>query len=188
MRIKREDIYALVKEKMSEKRFNHVLGVVDTAVHLAKMHHIDVNSADIAALIHDVSKEQPLQQTAGLLRIAGLESYLEHSDKVWHAPMGALFSKEVFGIEDEDVLNAVRYHTTGRPQMSAVEKVLFVADYTEPNRKFEGAQIVRKLWHDLDSAVCEILKQKVEKVQALGLGMHPDTLSAYDYYKAKTKK
>lgn len=183
MRTKLEHIRGFVQARLSEKRFNHVLGVIETAKELAEQHGVSTSDAEVAALIHDVAKEQPLDQTAGLLRIAGERAYLEHSDKVWHAPMGAIIAERSLTIENQDILNAIKYHTTGRPEMSKLEKVIFVADYTEPNRKFEGAIAVREFWDDLDRAVYEILKQKVEKVTKSGLGMHPDTMEAYDYYR-----
>ena len=172
-----------VETCMSEKRFRHVLGVVETAKDLAARHDANVADAELAALVHDVAKEQPLKQTVALLRIVGEEPYLKHSDKVWHAPMGAVVAKKMLAIENSDILNAVKYHTTGRSKMSKLEKVIFVADYTEPNRTFDNCIAVREFWGDLDRAVCEILKQKLDKVTRLGLGLHPDTLEAYEYFK-----
>jgi len=177
-----------VKNSMSEKRFRHVLGVVETAKILARHHGVDINDAALAALVHDVVKEQNLEEAKQILIQRGEQVYLEHSTKVWHAPLGAFVANEVFGIENVDILNSVKYHTTGRPKMSKLEKVIFVADYTEPNRKFEGAIAVRELWGDLDLAVYEILKQKVEKNSGSELGMHPDTLDAYEYYRKLIEK
>jgi len=171
-----------LEDQLSKKRFRHTLGVVETAEQLAIRHDVDVNDAKLAALLHDVAKEQDVQFAEETLRSKDETSYLEHSNKVWHAPIGAYVAKEKFGIEDEDVLNAIRYHTTGRPAMTPIEKVIFVADYTEPNRTYKGCVQVRDLWDDLDQAVYEILKQKVEKVKADRKDMHPDTLAAYDYY------
>jgi len=168
--------------ELSEKRFRHTLGVVETAEHLAIQHGADVNDAKFAALLHDVAKEQNIQVAEKTLISKNEVGYLEHSKKVWHAPVGAYVAKEKFGIEDGDVLNAIRYHTTGRPAMTLLEKVIFVADYTEPNRTYKGCLQVRDLWDDLDQAVYEILRQKVEKVKASSKDMHPDTLAAYDYY------
>lgn len=182
-----DEVKNYVKSRMSKKRFNHVLGVVETADKLAKRHSINLKDAEIAALVHDVAKEQPLNQTAAILRLVGEESYLKYSNKVWHAPMGAIVAEKVFMIDDKDILNAIKYHTTGRPKMSELEKVIFVADYTEPNRKFEGAIKVREFWDNLDRAVYEILKQKAEKVTTSGLGLHPDTLDAYEYYRLESK-
>ena len=177
-----EKIKDYVEGNMSKKRFRHVLGVIETAKDLAKRHDVDVDAAALAALVHDVVKEQDLDEAKQILIEKGENIYLEHSTKIWHALLGSFVASEQFGIENEDILNAVKYHTTGRPKMSELEKVIFVADYTEPNRKFEGSIAVRKFWDDLDRAVSEILKQKAEKVVALGLGMHPDTLDAYEYY------
>ena len=172
-----------VKNSMSEKRFRHVLGVVETAKMLAELHQINIADAEMAALVHDVVKEQKMDEAKQILIERGETVYLENSPKVWHAPLGAFVANEVFGIENKEILNAVRYHTTGRAKMSALEKVIFVADYTEPNRDFRGADVVREFWDNLDKAVYEILKQKVERVTMLGLGMHPDTMDAYWYYR-----
>jgi len=181
MRIDRIEDY--VKSSMSEKRFKHVLGVIETAKDLAQRHDVNIADAELAALVHDVAKEQPLNQTAALLRLVGENAYLKHSDKVWHAPMGAVVAEKVLMIENKDILNAIKYHTTGRPKMSKLEQVIFVADYTEPNRTYANCIAVRELWGNLDKAVYEILKQKLDKVTGLGLNLHPDTLAAYEYYK-----
>jgi len=171
-----------VKSNMSEKRWRHVQGVVETAGMLAEKHGVDVTRAKLAALVHDVVKEQDLDEAKQILAERGEEVYLANSSKVWHAPLGAMVAQEVFGIEDEDVLLAVRHHPTGRAAMSDLEKVLFVADYTEPNRKYEGCVVVRALWDNLDLASAEILKQKLDKNSASPT-MHPDTLAAHEYYR-----
>jgi len=182
MRVKLEQMQEFVKTKMSEKRYNHVLGVLETAKELARRHGVDVEDAAYAAIAHDVAKEQPLTQTAAILRLDNERDYLKYSDKIWHAPMGAIIAKKTFLIDEVDVLNAIKYHTTGRKEMSDLEKVIFVADYTEPNRTFSGSIAVRELWDNLDRAVYEILRQKVEKVTNSGMEIHPDTLAAYEYY------
>ena len=181
------EIKDYIECSMSKTRFSHVIGVIETAKMLAKRHDVNVDDAKLAALVHDVAKEKSLKQTAALLRLAHEESYLEYSDKVWHAPMGAIIAEKVFAIENKDILNAIKYHTTGRPKMSKLEKVIFVADYTEPNRTFENCIAVRAFWDDLNRAAYEILKQKLDKVSGLGLGLHPDTLAAYEYYKKVNK-
>ena len=180
---KLKNVIEFVEGRLSAKRFTHVNGVIETAKMLAERHAVNVADAELAALVHDVAKEQDIDQMRAILRLKGEFTYLEHSHKVWHAPLGAIIAKETFGIENPDILNAIKFHTTGRPEMSDLEKVIFVADYTEPNRKFEGAIAVREFWGDLDRAVYEILKQKVEKNTSLELSMHPDTLDAYEYYK-----
>ena len=172
-----------VESNMSKKRFKHVLGVVETARMLAMRHGVNEEDAMLAALVHDVVKEQDFEEAKQILVEKGETLYLEHSPKVWHAPLGAFVANELFGIVNEDILNAVRYHTTGKAEMSELGKVIFVADYTEPNRKHVGCIEVREFWGDLDQAVYEILKRKIEKTTAGAGLMHPDTLEAYAYYR-----
>lgn len=183
MNWKLEEMTEFVNARLSAKRFEHVKGVIKTAKDLAKRHGVNVADAQIAALLHDVSKEQDLEQTKRILQLKNEHAYLAHSSKIWHAPLGAIVAAQTFGISNPDILNAIRFHTTGRLGMSELEKVIFVADYTEPNRTYSGCIEVRKLWHDLTRATCEILKQKVEKVNANGGEVHPDTIAAYEYYK-----
>jgi len=182
-----DKIKSYVESKMSKKRFKHVLGVVETAQMLAVRHDVNEDDAILAALVHDVAKEQDIEEARGILVQKGETLYLEHSPKVWHAPLGAVVANEVFGIENKDVLDAIKYHTTGRLQMSALGKVIFVADYTEPNRTYSGCLEVREFWDNLDRAVYEILKQKIEKTSAGAGLMHPDTLEAYEYYRKLMK-
>lgn len=176
------EISEYVKGNMSEKRWRHVKGVVETAEMLAIMHNVDVNDTKLAALIHDVVKEQDLEVARQILTDQNEDVYLANSHKIWHAPLGALVAHDKFGITNKEILNAIKFHTTGRAGMSDLEKVLFVADYTEPNRKYEGCIAVRELWNDLDVAIVEILKQKITKNSASAT-MHPDTTSAIEFYK-----
>lgn len=187
MKWKLEAIIAFVEARLSVKRFTHVKGVVETARTLAKRHGVLVADAELAAWLHDVAKEQNSEQAKRMLKLSEEHAYLAHSDKIWHAPLGAVMAKETFGIEQVDILNAIKFHTTGRVGMSDLEKVIFVADYTEPHRTFAGCEAVRALWGDLDAAVCEILQQKLAKVKAKDVECvsHPDTVLAYAYYSKK---
>lgn len=180
---KLEEITGFTRARLSAKRWQHVLGVMEAAKSLAQTHNVAVADAELAALIHDVAKEQNIHQVKRILQLQYEDAYLAHSHKIWHAPMGMIVARETFGVDKTDVLNAIKFHTTGRPAMSTLEKVLFVADYTESGRTYEGCEKVRSLWHNLDEATCEILKQKVEKVEATGGAVHPDTTSALAYYK-----
>lgn len=185
MNWKLENITEFINTRLSAKRFMHVKRVMETAKDLAGRHGVNVADAELAALVHDVAKEQNIHLVKRILRLREEHAYLEHSNKIWHAPLGAIVAQETFGIANPDILNAIRFHTTGRPGMSDLEKVIFVADYTEPGRTYEGCIAVRQLWHNLDQATCEILKQKVEKITIGGGKNHPDTMAAYAYYKEK---
>ena len=183
MKWKLEDITEFVKARLSAKRFKHVQGVMEVAKILAMKHEVNEADAYEAALVHDIAKEQNTGQLKRILMVKEEYEYLAYSNKIWHAPVGAIVAFETLGIADPDILNAIKYHTTGRAEMSDLEKVIFVADYTEPGRTYVGCISVRELWDNLDEATYEILQQKVEKVKATGDTLHPDTLKAHVYYK-----
>ena len=138
-----DKIIDYLKQNLSEKRFAHTMGVAETA-------------AFVAGLVHDCAKEIPFDETVRLLRENGYEPDEDElsAPGILHAPLGAIVAKDEFGIEDAGILGAVRFHTTGRPAMSTLEKIIYIADFTEPSRKYPEAEEVRKLAvKDLDKAV-----------------------------------
>ena len=179
--MKIQDIELFVSNRLSDKRFKHTLGTVETAKELAKIHGVSEEAAHVAALLHDVAKELPEGQLMRILRVSGELEYLNFHSNVWHAPMGAIVARQTFGIDDMDVLNSIRYHTTGRAGMSVLEKIIFIADYAEPGRSQDGVDDVRAKFSNLDAAMELILKRTIEK---LGDGdIHPDTIAAYEFYR-----
>ena len=141
-------ISGILRAELRPKRFKHTMGVMATARELAEIHGENEDKAQRAGLLHDNAKALSLEQ---MRRIAG-ESGLEigagesASASLMHAPVGAYLAKERFGEQDEEVLDAIRYHTTGRPNMSALEAIVYLADMIEPGRAdFEGLSELRKL-------------------------------------------
>ena len=110
--------------------------------------------------------------------------YLNYSPLVWHAPVGAIVAQKSYGIIDQDVLNAIKYHTTGRPAMSTLEKIIFLADYIEPGRIQPGVDEIRNLsGQDLNRAVAKTLANTIAYLkQKSSADIHPDTMAAYEYY------
>jgi len=137
-----------VRGQMPEHRWRHTLGVIDCAVRLAERFGEDAAKARTAALLHDVAKAWPTErQRQAILEDgdpAGLET-LRYDKELWHAHAGCRAARRDFGVEDPDVLNAVRYHTSGRPGMSRLEKIVCLADYIEPGRDFPGVEHLREL-------------------------------------------
>jgi len=179
-----------VRAVLSEKRYVHTLGVVESAAELARLHGEDVVRAEIAALLHDVAKELPLSDMKATLFVSEYADFVGHSEKVWHAPVGALVARAEYGILDEDILNAIVYHTTGRAGMSVLEKIVYIADYIEPGRRQSGVDVARASVHDLDLAMLVILEQAIAKLTDAGGsqdGIHPDTLAAFAYYQGKVE-
>lgn len=136
----------LVKSRVSEKRFIHSENVAKEAVKLAKLYGADQEKAEIAGILHDITKETPTEEQLQIMEKNGiiLSKLQLSSPKLWHSISGAAFIKSELGVEDEDILNAVRYHTSGRAGMSLLEKVIFVADFTSDERDYDGVQSMRK--------------------------------------------
>lgn len=142
----RDDMIAAVKEHLPEKRWVHTVGVMETAVQLAERFGADSDKADLAALLHDVAKYWPVQRMEAVIREEGLPGELLEADKdLWHAPVGAYVAEQEFGIRDPEVLDAIRYHTSGRPGMTVLDKIVCLADYMEPGRSFPEVDRIREL-------------------------------------------
>ncbi|HEY0828902.1 MAG TPA: bis(5'-nucleosyl)-tetraphosphatase (symmetrical) YqeK [Bacilli bacterium] len=153
----RDQIMKAVKQELPNKRWVHTLGVMKTAVSLAKTYGADPVKADLAALMHDYVKYWPMDKMRQVILEQGLPQELLDCDwELWHAPVGAYAAKQEFGIEDEEILDAIRYHTSGRENMTTLDKVVCLADYIEPGRDFPGVNDIRKLAkRSLDKALAE---------------------------------
>ncbi|WP_166238444.1 bis(5'-nucleosyl)-tetraphosphatase (symmetrical) YqeK [Paenibacillus turpanensis] len=140
----RNEIAESVKSQMPEKRWLHTLGVIESAKVLAERYGADPVKADLAALMHDVAKFWPIEKQREWIVEYGLRSdVLDYDKELWHAPVGAEAAKRMYGIQDEEVLDAIRYHTSGREHMTLLDKVVCLADYIEPGRSFPGVEQIR---------------------------------------------
>lgn len=165
----REELIEEVETRLSKKRFNHVLRVEETALELAEQYDVNPEKVSIAALLHDVAKEEPDNEMRDLVISENLDlDLLQYGNQIWHAPVGAVQAKRDFEIIDEEIINAIIFHTVGSPDMTDVEKIIFVADYIEPGRDFEEAIEARKLaeksleeviQYKLKSTIIDLIKQ-----------------------------
>lgn len=157
----RETIVRRVKEELSTSRYEHVLRVEETAVELAGKYDENIEKASVAALLHDFAKEKSSRFMKDTIINQNLDlDMLDYGNSIWHGPVGSYLAKKEFHIKDKDILNAIFYHTFGRPQMSKLEKIIFVADYIEPNRDFKEAKKARKKAEEsLDKAMAYIVKK-----------------------------
>ncbi|TFE31627.1 bis(5'-nucleosyl)-tetraphosphatase (symmetrical) YqeK [Cohnella luojiensis] len=134
------------RRQMPEKRWQHTLGVVDTAIALAKRFDGDPVKAELAALLHDYSKAWAIDRMEGIIREQKLPPELLIYDKeLWHAHVGAWAVETEHGITDEEILDAIRYHTSGRENMTKLDKIVCLADYIEPGRDYPGVDKIREL-------------------------------------------
>lgn len=173
-----------------EKRRPHVCGCSDTACEMAKRFGTDPELARRAGILHDITKAMgPAEQLHLCQRYAMVTTELQRDNpKLLHAKTGAVVAQEVFG-EAQELVEAIRWHTTGKPAMTTLEKILYIADYMEPNRKFPGVETLRELaWKDLDAAMFCGLDQSVALLRKQGRIIDPDSLAAWQYYGKITER
>ena len=174
----------MVMPYLNENRVAHVLGVERQAVALAERWGEEVYSAAVAGILHDITKAMGKEKQLKLCIKYGimLEADERETPALLHARTGAALAKERFGVPDE-ICDAIRWHTTGKPDMNTLEKIIYLADYTEPNRDFPGVEELRQLCFDsLDRAMALGLKMSVEEIRARGREPFHDTLDAYHWY------
>jgi len=178
----REALLAQVRAQMHEKRYQHTLGVAESARRLAERYGADPKKAELAGFVHDYCKCWPVERMRQILIRHDYPQDLLHGEKeLWHAFAGAIVIQSELGITDPEVLQAVRYHTTGRPGMSLLEKVVCVADYIEPNRSFPGVEQIRELAEkNLDEALAAALGGTIRFLIEQRKTVYPLTLEAYN--------
>lgn len=178
----REALLARVRAQMNEKRYQHTLGVADTARQLAIQYGADPQKAELAGYLHDYCKCWPVDKMREVLLRHDLPQELLNGEKeLWHAFAGAIVIQNELGVTDVEILQAVRYHTTGRTGMSLLEKVVCVADYIEPNRSYPGVDNIRHLAHeDLDAALAAALGGTIQFLIDKKQSVYPLTLHAYN--------
>lgn len=184
------DIYKLqnkIKKVLEEKRFEHTLGVAYTAANLAFIYNYDDKKAFVAGLLHDCAKCLSHEKRLSVCKKNHLEiTEIEKENPVLlHAKVGAFFAKEKYEISDTDILDAIRYHTTGRPDMGLLEKIIYVADFIEPHRKkLPRLYEIRKIaFEDLDKTVFMILENSLKYLEKGDSQIDPTTKETYLFYK-----
>ncbi|WP_042345772.1 bis(5'-nucleosyl)-tetraphosphatase (symmetrical) YqeK [Bacillus massiliigorillae] len=180
--MKRDQALAIVKEQLTEKRYVHTIGVADTAVKLAERYGANVEKAELAGIFHDYAKFRPKEEMRQIIVEQQMaKELLSFHHELWHAPVGAYLVQKEAGIQDKEVLSAILYHTTGRAQMTKLEKIVFLADYIEPGRKFPGVDDVRQIAKkDLDEAVVAALRNTINFLMSKNATIYPDTVYAYN--------
>lgn len=180
----RKEIEKYVKSHLSDKRWNHTVNVVSEAEKLCQMYGGDMEKCVTAAIFHDVVKELPNEELNALVRKFGFDEKYIDSPNLSHGKIAAALLKHEWGIDDEDIINAVSYHTTGRAGMSKTEKIVFIADAIEPTRVYSGVEAIRKAtYEDLDRGCLKSLTDTVEHLKEKGVSyIDEDTLRAREWF------
>ncbi len=179
-----EELRPVALSYLKPKRMPHVLGTEQEAVKLAEKYGADVTDARIAALLHDCTKKLDLEQQLALCGEYGipLDDLERRALKLLHSKTGAAVARDVFGVKDE-IYEAILWHTTGKPDMTLLEKVIYLADYIEPTRDFDGVEELRRVvYEDLDRGLLMGLEETIRDMEERGNPIHRNTLEARDYY------
>lgn len=179
-----EKIKDILKRTLTKKRYEHSIGVQKTAIKLAEIYDASVEKASIAGLIHDCAKNLSHDALLNYVKQFDIlmDSVSKHQKQLLHGAVGAKLAEVEFGIKDEEIINAIKFHTTGRKNMSLLEKIIYLADYIEPNRSFAGIDEIRELaMKDLDRAVLMALNNSINYIISKEQLLHPDTIFARNY-------
>lgn len=181
--------YKKLKEDIGIKRYEHSLRVMETSIELAKRYNSSIEKAAVAGLLHDCGK---LKGETNLLKVCSdfgiiLDGMTKINSELIHSVLGAAIAEKEYGIKDEEVLKAIKYHTTGRENMSLLEKIVYIADLTEPGRSFEGVDKLRKLaLEDLDRCLIYSLDNTLKFLIENKKIIHIDSIKARNYLLIQT--
>ncbi len=175
----RAALVKLVQKHLGEERMSHSLGVEREALKLAERYGADAAKAGLAGLLHDISKEMDL------VRLSKKYGIVSMAEKTLHGPIAAAWLKDRGIVEDGEVLLAIKYHTTARADMTLLEKIVYIADYIEPERDFDGVEKLREYaYEDLDMAVLYGLENTMIEIVRRGLPIDLDSVEAYNCYRS----
>ena len=178
-----EELRCVALSYLKPKRVAHVLGTEQEALRLARRYGVDEDEACVAALLHDCTKKLSIEEQLALCEKYGvkLDDLQRSALKLQHAITGAEIARDVFGVSDA-VYEAIRWHTTGKADMTALEKVIYLADYIEPTRDFLGVEELRcAVYEDLDRGLLLGLEMSIQEMENWGNPVHEDTLRARDF-------
>ena len=180
-----------MEKELESKRYEHTLGVAYTAAALAMRYGVDLNRAQAAGLLHDCAKNLSNEKRIRICQKNGLPiNDAEHKNPfLLHAKVGSFLAKQKYGIEDQEILDAIEWHTTGRPGMGILEKIIYIADYIEPGRnQASNLEEVRYLaFCDLDDCLFRILEDTLKYLAASKAEIDSMTQQTYDYYRQLRK-
>jgi nicotinate-nucleotide adenylyltransferase len=181
----------LLRSRLRETRFQHSLNVADAAVMLAKKFGADEDKAYLAGLLHDITKNESDENQLQIMESGGiiLSKTQRANPKLWHAMSGMVYLRDVLGITDEEVLGAVRWHTTGKAGMTLLEKVVFIADYISAERDYPDADVMRRLSAtSLDAAALYALKFSLRHLSEKEKPICEDSVAYYNELIMQKKK
>lgn len=186
--VKYEILYNDVQKKLSEYRFKHTISVIKRALEYADIYNLDKEIVKLTALSHDIAKELSKEEMDEYINEYNIKlSELEKlNSNLLHAKIGACICENKYGF-NLDMINAVKYHTTGRENMSMLEKIIYLADATEENKEEGSSKFTNIIKSDIDIGMMEVSKWVINKLLDSSNLIHLDTIKCYNYYLKLTR-
>ena len=178
-----EALKAILQKRLNEKRYYHSLCVADEAKRLAEKYGGDGEKSYLAGLLHDITKNAPDEEHLQIFKEFGiiLSDVEQNAKKLWHAMSGALYVKNILEINDPEIIDAIRYHTTAKADMSLLAEILYLADFTSKDRDYEDVDVIREYVDEsLEKAFVYALEYSITDLVNQGRAIHPDTVQAYN--------
>lgn len=173
------ELKEIVKSKMSLKRFTHTLGVVEMSEKLAKIYNADIEKCKVAGLLHDICKEMDMEYIKNICKNNFMNELSEEdleNNEILHGFAGAYYVKNELGINDKEILNAIKYHTIGAKNMTLVEKIIYIADAIEYGRNYPSVVEIREeTFKNLDKGILMEIEHKEKYLESIGKKSHPNT-------------
>lgn len=179
-----EEYKKKIRERLSDYRYYHSLCVAQSAKQLAERYGADVQKAEIAGLLHDSMKESAAKEQIAYVRAAHMEmtEFEKEGGKFLHQISGAAFAKVAFGIEDTEILNAIRYHTTGRADMTLMEEIIYLADFISADRDYDDVDVMRAMTEkSKEDGLLYCTRYSISSVVAKGKVLNTLTVEAYNW-------
>ena len=168
-------------DNIGEERYLHCIRVQETAIILGEKYNVDINKIKVASILHDCAK---FEDGTNLLKMASkfdiiLDNVMKHNLELIHGPLGAKIAEKEYGIDDLEILEAIKYHTTGREEMTMLDKIIYISDYIEPKRNFVGIDEVRSItFKDIDAGVLLALENTIEFLMKKNRLIHVNTINS----------
>ncbi len=177
----------MVRQTLSPKRFQHTMNVKNLAVRMAQHYGVDTEKAALAAILHDSAKELPRTELLQIMQDNAIikKGTQNRPEPVWHGICAAILAKTQWNVQDEEILSAIACHTTGKENMSKLDKILFLADMTSAERDYPGVEELRSLeMRNLDKAMIQALKMTISFVEQKNAIADPESAKALAWLQA----
>ena len=186
------DIEEKIKKVQDSERFHHTIGVMYTAAALAMAYGEDTERARLAGLLHDCAKCVPNGEKADICMKCGLSvsDFERNNPAILHGKLGAYYARHKYNVDDDEICSAIRYHTTGKPNMTVLEKIVFIADYIEPDRDEMPrlGEIRQMAFTDMNKCTAMIMSDTLTHLKESNRAIDDETVRAYEYYKIYEKR